>query len=295
MSMRRGQFVGYLYLLPNFLLFLLILLVPLCFSFFLAFFDWGAKELASVRFDFVGLANFGSVLSLRGEFWKYLGNTLFLMLGIPITIAIQLGVALLMDRKLREITLYRTMWFLPSVATGAALLLLWLWIYQGKGGLLNNLLALIHIRGPDWLREESWAKPAFITMGWWTNAGGMGMIFYLAALQGIPQHLYEVADIDGAGPWARFRHITWPMVSPTTFFLLITGVIGGFQAGFMQVYMLTGGGPNGATTTLSFWIYQLAYREYRMGYACAVAWILFLFVAAFTAINWRYAGRRVHY
>jgi ABC-type sugar transport system permease subunit len=93
----------------------------------------------------------------------------------------------------------------------------------------------------------------------------------------------------------RFRHITWPMVSPTTFFLLITGVIGGFQAGFMQAYMLTHGGPNGATTTLSFWIYNLAYREYRMGYACAVAWILFLFVASFTILNWKFAGKKVHY
>ena len=121
------------------------------------------------------------------------------------------------------------------------------------------------------------------------------MIMYLAALQGVPQTLYDAAEIDGAGWWARFRHITWPMVGPTTFFMLITGVIGGFQAGFMNAYVLTQGGPNGLTTTLSYYIYEQAYVNWRMGYASAISWFVFVFVGVFTIINWKFAGRKVHY
>ena len=290
----RKYWTCYLFLLPNGLLFLALTAVPVLCSFLLAFFDWGGKELDLATFGFAGLSNFAE-LARTLDFWYYLSNTLFLMLGIPVSIAIHLGVALLMNRKLKEIVLYRTVWFLPSVAGGVAILLLWQWIFYPDGGLLNTILAGVGVRGPAWLQSEMWAKPAFMLMGWWTHAGGMGMILYLAALQGIPQTYYDAASIDGASAWQAFWNITWPMVSPTTFFMFITGCIGGFQAGFMNAYVLTGGGPNGTTTTVSFYIYQQAYVNFRMGYASAIAWVLFVFVAALTVVNWRVAGRRVHY
>jgi multiple sugar transport system permease protein len=187
------------------------------------------------------------------------------------------------------------------VASGVGILLLWQWVFNPDAGLLNTALSpvlkALHIPPPQWLTSESYvgAKSAFMIMGLWSNAGGMGVLLYLAALQGVPRSLYEAAEIDGAGWWARFRHITWPMVSPTTLFMLITGVIGGFQAGFMNAFVLTQGGPNGMTTTVAYYLYQEAYQNWRMGYAAAIAWILLLFVAAFTAIQWGVARKRVLY
>lgn len=284
----------YLFLLPNAAMFVTFILFPVIFSLILSFFRWKGIEISLSAFRFVGLNNFGQLISNR-YFWQYFGNTCFLMLSIPVMIGIHLVVALLMNRALKEVLVYRAIWFLPSVAAGVAMLLVWAWIYQGKGGLLNNMLGLVGIQGPDWLGSVRWAKPALMTMTWWSTAGGMGMILYLAALQGVPQAYYDAAAIDGAGWWGKFRHITWPMISPTTFFMLITGVIRGFQAGFTNVYVLTGGGPAGATTTISFYIYNNAYRDYKLGYASAIAWFLFIFVAAVTIINWKYLSRKVHY
>ena len=291
---KKARLVGYLFIAPNVVLFFLLTVFPVLFSFLLAFFHWGGKRLEFSDFRWAGLSNFAELLGAT-EFWYYLYNTLFLMLAIPVTILINLFVAMLMSNKLREITLYRGIWFLPSVAGGVATLLLWKWIFEPTGGLFNTLLGYLGIQGPEWLQDPSWAKPAFIIMGWWGSAGGFGMLLYLAALQNIPPELYEAAAIDGAGWWARFRHVTWPMVSPTTFFLLITGIIGGFQAGFMNAYVMTRGGPAGATTTLSYYIYGQAYENFRMGYASAVAWTVFLFVAAFTVLNWKLSERLVHY
>lgn len=298
----RDTGAAYFFLAPNLLLFIAFIAGPLIFSFLLSFFDWGAKELSSVEFNFVGLKNFHTLFfdpDLNRLFFQALYNTLFLMLGIPVSIAISLAAALLMNRKLPEIAVYRVSWFIPSVASGIAMLILWQWVYQGHGGLLNEILTTLFswmgYEPIDWLKDEKWAKPAFLTMAWWTGAGGINTLLYLAALQNVPGQLYEAAEMDGAGSWARFRHITWPMVSPTTFFLLITGVIAGFQAGFAQAYILTKGGPNGATTTLDFFIFDLAYVQYRMGVACAAAWVLFLLVGTATAIQWKYYGTRVHY
>jgi multiple sugar transport system permease protein len=149
--------------------------------------------------------------------------------------------------------------------------------------------------GPGWLEDVFWAKPALILMGIWGSMGGTDMILYLAALQGIPPELYEAAEIDGANAWDRFWKITWPMVSPTTFFIMIMGVIGGFQGGFNQAHVMTGGGPAGSTTTISYYIYQNAYVWFRMGYAASVAWMLFLVVFVLTMLNWRFGQKRVHY
>ena len=149
----------------------------------------------------------------------------------------------------------------------------------------------LKVTGPDWLGDPTWAKPALIVMGLWSGVGGINMILYLAALQGINPELYEAAEIDGAGRWSKFWAITWPLLSPTTFFITVVSTIGGFQGGFQAAFIMTQGGPAGSTTTLSYYIHNNAYVFYRMGYAASIAWVLFLCVFVVTVINWRYGGQ----
>jgi multiple sugar transport system permease protein len=218
------------------------------------------------------------------------------MMGIPIGMALSLALAVLVNQRLRGTVFFRSVFFLPSVCSGVALLMLWSWLYNPEFGLINqSIRALTGSEGPPWLTHTAWAKPALIIMGLWTNMGGRNMLLYLAALQGIDPTLYEAADIDGAGAWAKFRRITWPMLSPTTFFIFIMSVIGGFQTGFEQAYVMTKGGPAGSTTTLSYYIFTEAFVELNMGYASAIAWFLFLLVFLVTLINWKFGGRLVHY
>ena len=298
---------GYVFLAPNFLGFLVFTSLPVLTSLILSFTQWDILTPAK----FVGVRNFIELLGFHREagrlvandpdFWKYLYNTVFLMLAIPIGVAGSLGLALVMNRKLRGITAFRTIYFLPTVCSGVALLLLWKWIYNPDYGMLNvalgKVFSVLHlpIRPPEWLNDVAWAKPALMLMGFWSSIGGVNMILYLAALQQVPLELYEAADIDGAGGWQKFKAVTLPMLSPTTFFIFIMSVIGGLQGGFMQANILTGGGPAGATTTIDYFIYTKAYVSWEMGYAAAIAWILFVLVFIVTLINWRIGGKLVHY
>src|SRR5690606_4122939 len=216
-----------------------------------------------------------------------LGNTLFMMLNLPVNLLGSLGLAMLLNRKLRGIHLYRLVYFLPSILAGVPIYYLWRWIYNPDHGLLNSLLALVGIDGPDWLGSAAWAKPALMLMGSWMAIGGSGMILYLAALQNVPKDLIEAAELDGAGRWQRFRHIIWPAVMPVTFFILTMGIIYGLQAGFDAAYVMTNGGPNGATTTLGFYLYEKAYFRFEMGYASALACVLVTLVLGLPIINWR--------
>ena len=236
------------------------------------------------------------------DFWRYLWNTMFLMMGVPIGMALSLMLALLMNQKLRGIVIFRTVYFLPSVTTGVALYMLWRWIYNPDFGLLNaTILAvarLLHIpigAMPQWLSSVVLAKPALMLMSVWTRMGGPTMIIYLAGLQNIPPELYEAAEIDGASRWQKFWNVTWPMLSPTTFFLFVLGMIGGFQGGFEAAYVMTRGGPAGSTTTISYYIYNNAFVWFHMGYAAAIAWVLFVLVFIVTLINWNFGGKVVHY
>ena len=276
--------------MPNFLGFLIFTSLPVLASLFLAFVDWDILTPP----NWVGIQNFTRLMKDR-LFWKYAGNTLFLMIGIPIGMFASLLVALVMNRKLKGITFYRTIYFLPSISAGVALCMLWRWIYNPDFGLLNSFLAKVGIDGPEWLSSTVWAKPALMLMGLWTSMGGYNMILYLAGLQGIDPGLYEAADIDGASERQKFWSITWPMLTPTTFFIFIMSVIGGFQGGFEAAYIMTGGGPAGATTTISFYIYNNAYQWFKMGYAASIAWFLFLIILIVTLFNWKYGGKAVNY
>lgn len=303
----REAITAYLFLMPNFLGFLVFTSLPVLASLTLSFFNWDILTPPK----FVGLQNFIKLLGFHTEegrliandplFWKYTLNTLFLMMAIPVNMMGSLFLALVMNQKLKGIIFFRTIYFLPTICSGVAICLLWRWIYNPDFGLLNTFIAkvgeILHIplKGPDWLSSTAWAKPALMIMGFWGAVGGHNMILYLAALQGIPRELYESAEIDGASGWQKFWAITFPMISPTTFFITIMSIIGGFQAGFMQAYIMTGGGPAGATTTINYYIYNNAYQWFKMGYASSIAWFLFIVILIVTLINWRFGGKVVHY
>jgi len=297
----RDYFGSYLFLLPNLLGFIAFSLGPMLASLILSFMNWDL--LTSPSF-----AAFGNFIKLVGfhhtatgiapndpYFWYYLWNTIFYMLFIPVGIGLSLLIALLYNQKLKGIIFFRTIYFLPAVSSAIALCLLWRWLYNPDFGLVNYALGKIGISGPDWLSSTKWAKPAIMLMGLWGGLGGFNTILYLAALQGVPRDLYEAAEVDGANSFQKFRYITWPSLTPTTFFILIMSIIGGFQGGFTQAYMMTGGGPAGATTTINYYIYNNAYQWFKMGYASSIAWVLFILVFIFTLINWKYGGKKVQY
>ncbi|MCG3178059.1 MAG: Lactose transport system permease protein LacF [Phycisphaerae bacterium] len=286
---------------PNFLGFLLFVLGPVVASFLMAFTYFDPTRPPR----FAGLQNFIDLLGFHMEggrlrandphFWFYFYNTLFLMLGIPIGMVGSFLLAVMLSARTRGLVFYRTVYFLPHIASAVAVCVVWIFVLNTDRGLINSALGFFGLPGPRWLGSAAWAKPALILMGLWQGVGGVNMILYLAALQNIPDDLYESASIDGAGGWHKLVHITWPMVSPTTFFIFVISCIGGFQAGFQQAYLMTDGGPKGSTTTLAYYIFNMAYTDFRMGYAAAISWVLFLLVFALTILNWRFGGRAVHY
>ncbi|MFH1761957.1 MAG: sugar ABC transporter permease [bacterium] len=265
-------------------------LIPVLVSLGLAFVKWDMLTPA----EFVGLGNFAELIKDK-EFWQFLYNTAFFMLGIPISMAASLILALLINQKLKGVIFFRTVYFLPVVSSMVACALVWRWIYNPDFGLLNLFLRRIGILSlPQWLSSTFWAKPALIIMGTWQSAG-YNMLLYLAALQGIPSDLYEAARVDGATWWQQFRNITLPMLSFVNFFIVIMGVINGFQAFGVQ-YVMTGGGPAGSTTTIVYYIYNNAFQWFKMGYASSIAWILFALVFSFTLIQWKFGGGKgYHY
>ena len=288
---------AYGFLLPNLLGFLIFTSLPVLASLGLSFCRWDALSGPPV---FVGLHNF-TTLFQDELFWKYAYNTVYLMLSIPLSMAGSLILALALNQKLKGIVIYRTLYFLPTICSGVAIYMLWKLIYNPDFGMLNAMITKagqllgLTLKGPYWLHDEAWAKPALIIMGVWQTVGGYNMILYLAALQGVPRDFYDAAEVDGANGWQKFWAVTWPQISPTTFFIAIMSVIGGFQAGFDPAYIMTGGGPNGSTTTLIYYLYNSAFSWNQMGYAAAIAWVLFVIVFAFTILQWRFYGKTVHY
>lgn len=294
----RRNLIAWLYLMPNFSGFLLFTLIPVFFAFALSLYRWDIFH-APV---FVGLENFRDLLGFTRidgvwhardpEFWQYLGNTLFLMGGIPLNMLVSLAIALLLNQKLRGIAMFRTVFYLPTICGGVGLYLLWGLIFAPELGIMNRLLAWIGIRGPGWLTDYYWAKPTLILIGLWCAMGGSNMLLYLAGLQNIPPELYEAARIDGASRFQQTVYITVPMLAPTNFFIFVMSVINGFQGGFESAFILTQGGPAGATTTLSYYIYNHGFVWFNMGYAAAISLVLFLLVLIITLVNWRLGGER---
>ncbi len=309
----RETLAAIAFLAPNFIGFLVFTFLPVIFSLILSFFQWellGGEGGLFSGLRFIGFANFikllgfhfenGRLLANDPHFWYYLYNTVFIMLAIPIGIFGSLLLALSMNQKLKGIVFYRLIFFLPSICPIAAIAVLWKVLLNPDFGLVNNFIAKfgaflgLNLIGPSWLSDGSWAKPAIMLVSLWMTIGGSNMILYLAALQGIPKDLYEAADIDGANAWHKFRYITLPMISSTTFFITIMSIIGGFQGGFAIIYILTGGGPANASTTIMYYIFTNLYEFQKAGYAASVAWVLFIIIFCFSRLYWKRSGK-VHY
>ena len=266
--------------------------IPMILSLYYSFTD--ANMLTSAQFigvkNYIRLFSFDDTMSL---FWKTLSNTSFYtFVGVPLNIVVGLIIALLLNQRIRGLDVFRTIYYLPSVISGVAVSLLWAWIFHPHFGVLNHFLSLVGITGPAWLFDEVWAKPALIIMNIW-GAGG-GMLIFLAGLQGIPTQLYEAAELDGASVWSRFWKITMPMLSPTIFFVLITNIIGSFQV-FTSSYVMTSGGPNNATMMYVLWLFNLAFQQFNMGFACALAWVYLLIMVAFTLLVFKSSPAWVYY
>ena len=243
--------------------------------------------------QFLGWDNYKDLFNTP-LFWKTMKNTAYYtVVSVPLGIAVSLFTAMLINQKLKGITFFRTVFFLPTITSIVAVSLVWFWMYNPDFGIINWLLGLVDIQGPGWLGSTKWAMPAIIIFGVWRSFG-YNMVIFLAGLQGIPDHLYEAAEVDGAGMLRRFWHITAPLVSPTTFFVLIISIIGSFQV-FEQTFVLTQGGPAYATLTLAYYIYQQAFQWFQMGLASALAYILFIMVMIVTVVQFRVSRGWVHY
>jgi len=282
---------GYVFLSPWILGMIFFVGGPIIASLILSFCEWDLIQPPK----FIGLDNFIKMFTTDKRFWTSLYNTFYYtVLSVPLGIIGSILVALLMNQKWKTVRLLRTIYYLPSVTAGVASAIIWMWLLNPDFGLVNYALSLFGIKGPLWLADEVWSKPALIIMGLWGVGGNM--IIYLAGLQGIPQQLYEAAEIDGAGLWGKFRHITIPMLTPVIFFNLIMSIVWSFQI-FTQVYVMTGGqgGPSDSTLVLVLYIYQHAFKFHNMGYASALAWVLFIIILIFTLIQFKFAGGWVHY
>lgn len=285
---RRNTIAGYLFLLPNLLGVLTFSLFPIAATIYLTFSEW---DLASTP-HFTGLNNF--VLMAKDElFWKTLFNTFYYaFVAVPIAVFLAFWLALLMNRKMRGVTVFRLIYFVPYITLTVAAAIVWAWIYSPEFGLINFLLGKIGIEGPYWLSDSRWAMPAIIIMSNWKGIG-YAMLIFLAGLQSIPAELIDAATVDGATAWQRLRYVTIPLLTPTTFFIVTTSFIGAFQ-GFDQFYVMTKGGPAFATTPLVLYIYNNGFQYFKMGYATSMAAVLFLCILAVTLAQWKLANRWVY-
>src|SRR5579884_2524535 len=290
-SLARKQAIeGYLCILPWLVGFVCFTLAPMIAAFALSFTSYDMITTP----DFAGLANF-SKLFKDPLFYQSLGNTAYIgLLSVPLQQALALGLAMALNQKLKGIAFYRTIFYLPSQMPLVAAALLWLWIFNPDFGLANALLDKVGIAPLKWLFDPVLVKPSIVLITLW---GGIGtpMIVFLAGLQGVPESLYEAAAIDGAGTWQRFRSVTVPMISPVIFFNLIIGVIASFQAYFTLVYTTTQGGPANYSLIYILYLFFKAFKDFEMGYASALAWLLFLVVLALTGIQFGLARRWVYY
>ena len=287
---RRKDVIGYLFISPWIIGFLAFTLLPFIASFLLSFTDWQIVG----SWNWIGLANYQKLLSgVDDNFVVSLSNTLFYaVFNVPGTQIIALTLALLLNKKSPGIALFRTLFYIPAIASGVGTTYLWAQIFSSHGGLVNTALGFVGIQGPNWLYSLTWSMPAVIIVGLWNV--GTSMLIYLAALQGVPQSLYDAASVDGATIFSKFWSVTIPMVTPAIFFNVVLGVIGSFQV-FTTVYVLTKGGPANATLVYSLYLYNVAFKNLRMGYAASLAWILFLIILAITVVQLVTARLWVYY
>lgn len=274
---------------PAILGFLLWQLGPMLASLIISFTEWSVVSTPKM----IGIGNFTRLFNNDPLFWKSLFATAYYtFLSVPLVITAAFVVATLLNQKVKGLAIFRTIFYLPSVVPAVANSVLWLWLFNPDFGLINSLLNSIGLPGFLWIYDEAQVIPSLVLMSVW----GMGntMIIFLAGLQGVPQHYYEAAEIDGANGWEKWRYVTIPMVSPVMFFNLVMGLIGTFQV-FAQAYIMTDGGPNNASLFMVYYLFQNAFLYGRMGYASALAWVLFVIILAFTILVFRSSSSWVYY
>ncbi len=285
---RREELMAWLFISPWVIGFILFTAGAMLFSFGISLFD---TDLLS-QFTFVGLQNYAA-LPTDPLFLTSLRVTLiYTALTVPLSTLIALGIALMLNQKIRGVSIWRTVYYLPAVVSGVAVALIWNWVLNADSGLLNQALRGVGLPAPRWFASEFWALPGLVLIALWGT--GTNMLLYLAGLQGIPTELTEAAQIDGAGPVRSFFSVTLPLLTPTIFFNVVINIINSFQV-FTNAYVLTDGGPNNATKTLVLYLYQQGFRLFHFGYASAVAWVLFLIILIFTLILVRSSSSWVHY
>lgn len=277
------------FILPSLVPLAAFTLGPMAASLGISFLEWDLLTSPEV----VGVDNYAQLLT-DGEFWAAVGHTFaFLGMYLPLVFVGGLVIAVALNQGVRAIGLLRSIYFLPVVTSWVVVALMWKWLLNPSSGLVNRGLELVGITGPGWWTDPTWAMPAIVLATAWKDLGFV-MVIFLAGLQSIPSDYYEAAMVDGAGWWARFRNITLPLLSPASFFVLTISLINGFQV-FDQVFVMTGGGPAGATTVLVERIYTNAFRYSEMGFAAAMSWALFLIIIGFTAVQFKAQDRWVHY
>lgn len=287
----RQNVLGYLWISPWLIGFLIFTLGPMVASLVFSFTNY--RIINVVRFT--GLNNYVTALTKDRLFWPSMGRTFYyVLISVPLGLLGSLLLASLLNQRVRGETIFRTLFYLPSLTPAAAAAILWQWLLHYEVGVVNYILSLIGIKGPPWLGSSQWAIPAIILIGLWTGMGGGRMIIFLAGLQGVPREFYEAAEIDGAGRWHKFKSITLPMISPTIFFNLVLGIIGALQV-FTTAYITTKGGPGRATWFFALHVYTNAFEYFDMGYACTLAWLMFIMLLVFTVIQIRLSDQWVYY
>jgi len=286
---RREAVTAYLLISPWIIGFIVFTLGPMIASLVFSFTDYSVTKQA----QYIGFANFIKIFFEDRLFWHSLRVTLtYAVFAIPLGLVLGLLLALLLNTKVPGIAVWRTVYYTPSVVSGVAVAILWAFLFNPQYGVINWLLSLVNIKGPGWLSSPVWALPALIIMSLWGVGGGM--IIYLAGLQGIPTTFYEAAEVDGANTIQKFFNITLPMISPVLFYNLIIGIISTFQI-FTSVYVMTQGGPVDSTLFYNLYLYNNAFRYQQMGYASALAWVLFLIVLILTLLVFRSSAIWVYY
>lgn len=286
---RQENLLGWLMASPWIIGFSIIMVGPMIFSFGLSFMDWNLLRPPV----FAGLANYRMMFFEDELVWQSLKVTLYYAIGsLPLGLIGSLALAMLLNAKIRGLAVFRSIYYLPAVLAGVATAQLWRFIFSPEFGLLNTMLRQIGIEGPNWLMSTTWVIPSLILMSLWHV--GASMVIYLAALQGVPTDLYEAGTIDGTGWWSRIRYITLPLISPVILFQVIMGIIGNLQT-FVTVAIMTNGGPANASLFYMLHLYRQGFEYFRMGYACALAWLLFFIIMGLTSVVLRSSSAWVFY
>lgn len=289
-TFRRGEAIaGLLMASPWILGFIIFIVGPMVVSLYLSFTRWDLFTAPK----WVGLDNYTTLLLDDTSFRQsLLVTTIYAFVGVPLQVGLGLVLATLLNQKIRFLGFFRTVYYLPSVIGGIAVAVMFRWIFGSQFGLINGFLSSIGIQGPSWLGDPNWVLISFILMSLW--GAGSAMLIYLGALQGIPTELYEAADVDGAGSFVKFLRITVPMMTPVIFFNMVMGIIAGLQE-FVIPFIMTGGGPADSSLFLVLYLYRNAFEFFKMGYASALAWLLFLYILVLTGLILRSSNMWVYY